>query len=109
MLTLDEYKFWVNSRKELYPEIIFETLNKLLELNPQVEKVWLTGSYLRGDWTDENTEEKYILFKNSITKKNKKSDIDFITLPKVSSTEHYDILEETPNKLLIYDNGKTII
>lgn len=109
MLTLDEYRFWVNSRIDIYPEIVFEKLNILINNNPNIKRVWLCGSYLRGDWVDENTEDKYIRFKKEILGKKRLSDVDFVTEPRVSSTKDYDIIPDSKHKVLIYDHGKTII
>lgn len=106
---LDDYLSWVNSRKNSVTNKVKESLKILLENNPNVSKVWLSGSYVKGDWIDEDTETKYKEYKYKVTGKNKISDIDFITDPPVESTNHYDIISLNNHRLLIYDNSKTKI
>lgn len=81
-------------------------LNRLIENNPEVQKVYLTGSFLRGDWIDEETDDVFIAIKKTLRGKAKISDVDFITEPIVPSTKHYDVLPNRRNKLLIYDKGQ---
>lgn len=106
---LDEYRDWVNSRRNSITDKVIESLNQLLLINKNVKKVWLSGSYVKGDWIDENTPLKYRDYKYKITGKDKISDIDFITEPEVNPTEYYDIIPLNNYRLLIYDNSKTKI
>jgi len=106
---LEEYKKWVSSRKGKFPKkTIKKALNALLTNHPYMYKVWLCGSYFNGDWVDEKTDKKFAKFKKETFGKTI-SDVDFVTIPLVPSTEEYDIIPEAKNKLLIYDNGKTKI
>ena len=64
---LDDYLSWVNSRKNSVTNKVKESLKILLENNPNVNKVWLSGSYVKGDWIDEDTETKYKEYKYKVT------------------------------------------
>lgn len=103
------YRQWMKSREGIIQPIVKEKLNILLKNNPAVEKVYLAGSYLRGDWIDENTDNFYVELKAKVIGKKKISDVDFVTEPPVDGTEDYDIITSTAYKLLIYDNGTTKI
>lgn len=85
-------------------------LKHLLSNHPDIEKVYLTGSYANGDWIDEDTPQWFIDFRKQY-KKEGISDVDFYTEPKVESTEHYDIaLHKSRGKsILIYDNSEATI
>lgn len=105
-----EYINWMKSKEDKVQPIVYKKLERLLEDHPLVEKVYLTGSYLRGDWIDEHSEEWEVHLKQRITGKTKLSDVDFFTIPSVVNTsKDYDIVGDSKNKKLIYDSGRTII
>lgn len=103
---LEEYKQWVNLRKNSVTPFVRKRLHQLLLLNPDVEKVWLSGSYVKGDWVDENTPDEFKKIRNKLKNKSTLSDVDFITYPIIQGNNYYDIISDNKHKLLLYDNTK---
>lgn len=99
---------FIVSRRGVIVPLVKERLRLLLNNNPGITKVYLTGSYANGDWVDESTPQWFRDFRKSIGKVKIISDVDFYTEPQVESTEFYDITPHMRgNSILIYDNGKT--
>lgn len=103
---LEEYKQWVCSRKNSITPHVKEILQQLLILNPNIKRVWLSGSYVKGDWIEEDTPNNFKKIRDQIKNKSNLSDVDFITEPVVEGTIYYDIISDNKHKLLIYDNSK---
>lgn len=101
---------FIKSRTGIQP-IVVEKLNILLSRYPEIRRVCLVGSYANGTWVDETTPQWFKDYRVSIGKRKRVSDVDFYTEPWVPPSEgDYDILDYLRSKkILIYDNGKTII
>lgn len=86
-------------------EKIKQALEKCLTDNPQVTKVYLTGSFANGDYINEFTPGYYFDLKKKVTGKAKISDIDFVTVPTVvKNTPHYDLVtDQKKNKILLWE------
>lgn len=109
-ISAEEYKKFIQSRRGLISPIVKEKLEILIKDHPEITRVWLTGSYAKGDWIDQCTPEWVVQFKKSMGWSKTKSDVDFIVEPEgVKTTSDYDIIADNKNKILIYDNGNTII
>lgn len=99
----------IQRRKGEIVPVVYEKLGRLLSAHPEVNKVWLIGSYANGDWNDEDTPLWFRQYRERIGKKPGYSDVDFITEPYVEPDyEHYDIQPGgRAGKILIYDNTNT--
>lgn len=100
---LKEYEQWKNSRRanqlqdlpEIHIERIRHAISRILEDHPSVLKIWLTGSFVAGDWLDETTPSYYKELKQRVAYKDKISDYDFITYPMIlSHTPDYHLIHE---------------
>lgn len=67
------------------------------------KKVWLTGSFLKGDWATEERPKEFMELRAKIKRKTGYSDVDFVVWPDINSG-CADILPEARQKVLIYDN-----
>lgn len=107
-LEISAKEFILARRGHIQP-IVYKKLKLLVERNPGVEQVYLIGSYANGDWCDKLTPAWFRKFRESIGKSGL-SDVDFVTVPQVESTEDYDIQPGSrQGKILIYDHKNTII
>ena len=108
--SVEQARAFVLSRRGKITKHVKDTLSLLTARHPEIRKVVLVGSYANGDWIDSDTPQWFIDYRKSTGKKISVSDVDFYTEPLVQSTSEYDI-QQTPrgNKILIYDNGNSII
>lgn len=106
---LEKTREFIKMRRGTIQPIVHHALDKLVNDNPSVSKVYLIGSYANGDWIDADTPQWFREFRQSY--KPGESDVDFYTEPLVELTEDYDIVPHLNrgNNILIYDNGKTKI
>lgn len=78
---------------------VLEALEEAISLG--AGKIWLSGSYLRGDW-DDGSREEIKEYRKLVKRKEEPSDVDFITEPFVIGKK-FDSLRAARQKLLIYD------
>lgn len=96
--------------KEVQEKILF-SLKKVLYLYPDIEKIWLVGSFAKGDWVDESTYNdmpEFVELRNKVKGKEKLSDIDLLTEPmkikRIEGSPKIDLCAaDTPHKILLYD------
>jgi hypothetical protein len=98
---------------EFVQDLINNDIKIILKKYPETEKIYITGSYFRGDFINEKTP---LRFKNAINtfRKNKKasefSDRDYVIFPNHHEQmnvemikDDVNILSENKNKLLIWE------
>lgn len=107
---LDRAKEFINSRDGTKEHTVKEALKMLIHNNPFVSKVYLMGSYAKGDWLDKDTPEWFRKFRSTYKPDKEQSDVDFYTEPLVEPATGYDIIQHKIRRnILIYDSSKTEI
>lgn len=105
---VNRYRAYCEARRAYvqHPKVK-KAIIEILKAHPDIQVIFLVGSYLAGDWIDENTEPLMKELKLKFKRYNRISDVDFITVPQVPSTQYYDIIPDTSiPKLVLYDKFK---
>lgn len=84
---------------------IMEAVEKIKKDFPQTEKIYLTGSFVRGDYINDFVPGYFWNLKQKVKGKAKISDLDFVTVPQViKRTNDYDLLaDENREKILLFE------
>lgn len=87
--------------------IIVEDIENIIREHKNIKKIWITGSYVKGNHVLTNDDKAYLKLREYFKLNQRISDRDYITDPKIENK--FGKIDLIPlsrnNRILIFDNG----